>query len=191
MKREWYENFLAKLMDNEENKGAYGVNAEVLVRDALMAHGIDHESDMRARLLNQTDCVFRFNGKMKAVEVKTGAGALFYGDFEKDDLDTITEEDIFPNMDYVVFGIDGKMINEHTFKKTMVVFTREQFAAMLTYTGKHGLRSSIRLGRNGAQIQMQEWKTKTCEKRYAMFWNYVEENEIPDLETFLEMVGRG
>ena len=197
MKREFYESFLAKLAANDGNKGRNGVNAEVLVRDAFLKNGIANENDMRARLLNQVDFSFRKDGKVYNGEVKTGAGAVLYGDFCKADVDALTEDDIFPEMDYIVFGIEGAMINEATFRKVMVVFTRDQFVDMLVFTGKHGLRSSLRLGHvpkgetRGTQIQIQEWKTKTCEKRYAMFWQYVEDNNIPDLDTFLTSIGRG
>ena len=189
MKRNLYMDFLAHI--NESNKGVNGVKAEVLVRDALNVHGISSKDDMRARLLNQTDCSIKLDGHYVRFEVKTGAGALLYGNFTKDDLDAITDADIFPDIDFVVFGIDGKLINEETFRKTMVVFTREDFIEMLHYTGKHGLRSSIKIGKNGAQVQIQEWKTKACEARYNKFWDYVEENDIPDLDTFLRQIGRG
>lgn len=193
MKKAFYEEYLEELarQDSLGSTGSNGKNAEVLVRDAFMVNGIRNHKDVRARQAEKVDFSFKYEGKLYRGESKTGQGALLYGNFTKADLDNVTEDDIYPDMDIIVYGIEGAMINEKTFKKVMVVFTREQFVEMLVYTGKKGLRSSIQIGKSGKQIQIQAWKTKECEKRYNKFWDYVEANNIPSLEDVLRQIGRG
>jgi hypothetical protein len=176
--------FFARL-DNETMKrstGSIGKMLDYLCRDYIMAHGVEKADDVRCRHQDKADAVVYVNGKRKAIEVKSACGAVMYGKgLSKAD---ILPDNIYPRTSYIVYTAEVAFINRSNFAELMLVFTRDEFVQMLEDTGKHGLLSSLKVGKQGGQIEIQPWATKACSARLNKFYDWVDEHGIPTLEEF-------
>ena len=168
--------------DIKRSTGSTGKLMDYKVRDFLMAHGVSTEADIRCRHQDKDDVTLYIHGKRVAFEVKTACGAVMYGrNLTKDD---ITAENIYPKMNYIVYAAEVAYITESNFSEMFFVFTRDQFVQMLEETGKHGLQSSLKVGKKGGQIEIQPWATKACCARLGKFYDWIDNNGVPTLEEF-------
>ena len=166
--------------------GSTGKLLDYLCRDYVMAQGVRTAQDVRCRRQDKHDATIFVGGHRSIMEVKSGCGAVVYGQFlTKAD---IVPENIYPNVDYIIYTAETDYINRNNFTGMMLVFTREQFIEMLTDTGKHGLLSSLKVGKKGGQIEIQPWATSKCSARLGKYYDWVDAHGIPTLEEFIEEV---
>lgn len=146
---EQYKNELAR-QDEKKSTGSRGKLAEVLLRDYILKKGIKTVSDIRARKAEKVDVMRKAYGK---IEIKTGSGAVAYGvNFTTEDL---TEENVCADADLICWTPFNSFWTEETLYSMTWVFTREQFIDTLETIGKNGLRSSLKVSKQGAQINIQ------------------------------------
>lgn len=125
-------------------------------------------------------------GRSVGIEIKTGCGAVAYAEgrlpFTTDD---IIPENILPGVRFVLWlpfpsiflqeiakienGLQAQKVLE-TMLKNSFLFTREQFLDMLESIGKNGLRSSVKVSKQGGQLNIQTISAK-MESR---LWDYLE-----------------
>lgn len=174
-------------LSNETAKGStgsIGKHYDFKVRDELMAQGVRTAADVRCRRREAVDCKIRVNGRYIKFEIKTACGAVAYGkDLTKDD---ITAEAVCAGVDYVVYAAEVGYMNDYNFTEQFMVFTREQFIAMLSETGKKGLQSSLKIGKKGGQIEIQPWATKACSARLGRYYDWTDDHGIQTLGEFLQ-----
>lgn len=179
----------------EQGKGSTGYMGkwvDMHARDYLMADGIRTESDIRCRAADKTDFTLRYDGQTYKGESKTGAGSWKFGKADW------TEADIFPQIDLFVIAAETEFLTEENFMDQLWVATRAQYIAMLTYTGKKGLQSSLRYDPKRGIMKIQPYVTKctdpkTGKERYAYarlnkFYEFIEQADLPTLREFREMV---
>ena len=124
---------------------------------------------LRCRCANRTDIRI---GRNIHIEVKTGSGAVAYAEdrrepFTKADC---VAENVFPRARFVVWApfeivrveeivkLDDAEAALALFERLLRnswVFTREQFVDMLERIGKNGLQSSLKVSKNGGQLNIQ------------------------------------
>ena len=153
----------------EAAKGSTGVVGKFCegVRIVLNARPTDI---IKCRAANRTDVRL---GRNVNIEIKTGSGAVVYSeDFDR----ALTPEDriaenILPTAKLVVWyvfpqavtvtdilniqTVDDFIMAMVRFLSNSWVFTREQFINTLESIGKHGLQSSLKVSKNGGQINIQ------------------------------------
>lgn len=146
------------------DKGRYGKMLEVRTRDALLKKGIQSARDVKARRLGKDDTRIQLEGgECLKIEIKTGAGPVDYreGDgmggyfnpFTKADF---IPENIFPKAGLIIWYPWGEIAYNHPDPFRMGwVFTRDEFLSMLETIGKKGLVSSLRVTKNGGQLNLQ------------------------------------
>ena len=179
----------------EQSKGSTGAKGkwiDFMVRDFLMKNGVGSADDVRCRSAEKTDFTLFFDGRYHKGESKTGAGSW---KFDKPDW---TEDDIFPTIDLFVIAAETEFLNEANFADQLWVATREQYIAMLTFTGKNGIGSSLHYDEKHGVMKIQPYFTKVNDKksgkvRYAYarlnkFYEFIEQNDLPTLREFKETV---
>lgn len=140
---------------------------------------------IRCRAANRVDIRI---GRNRYIEVKTGSGAVAYaeetavGYFTNEDLSDryllkgcneiiwmpfppVAPADIFNLTD-----AEAAVKLLELFLKNSWVFSRDEFIDMLSTIGKNGLKSSLKVSKNGRQLNIQTI-TPRMEGR---FWDYVE-----------------
>lgn len=161
--------------DSLHSTGSTGKLMDVIVRDYILVRGITRANDVRCRRLGSHD-VSRKN--IGVIEIKTGSGAVAYGEgFTADDC---TAENVLPGVALVCWAPFSKFLNKSNFQSMMWVFTREQFIECLTAIGKNGLRSSLKVSKGGAQLNIQTI-TPRMEDR---LWEVLE--NMPTLEEYFQ-----
>lgn len=167
---------IAKEGKSRGSTGSTGKLLDVLVRDYILVKGIQSVSDVKCRKLGKVDVLRKSIGK---VEIKSGSGAVAYGEnLTKDDC---IEENVLPGVDLVTWTpFTGDYIDEGNFFYMTWVFTREQFIDTLKAIGKHGLASSLKVSKQGRQINIQTI-TPRMEDR---LWDILE--NIPTLEEYFK-----
>lgn len=168
-----YEKILA-MQSEKGSTGSIGKLFDVVARDYIMKKGISRENDIRCRKNNQTDVINKKYGKF---ELKTGSGAVCYGEGLTSN-DCIAEN-ICAGVTYVVWAPFSKFLTKDNFQEMSWVFTREQFIYTLEKIGKKGLKSSLKVSKNGAQLNIQTI-TPRMEDR---LWDILE--TMPTLEDFM------
>lgn len=169
---EEYKRELAR-QDEKHSTGSIGKLIDVLARDYILVKGIKAVQDVRCRKVEQYDVSRKAYGH---IEVKTGSGAVAYGaGFTKEDC---IAANVLPGVDLICWAPFSAYLTEHNFMRMMWVFTREQFIGTLATIGKHGLQSSLKVSKQGAQINIQTI-TPQMENR---LWEILE--NIPTLEEF-------
>lgn len=186
MKREVYESILANYenelarQDSLHSTGSVGKLAEVLIRNDMMKRGISKAADIRCRSAVKADLRL---GNSTRVEIKTGSGAVAYGY-------NLTVEELTADPDRICAGAQvviwapfpkALQVGHGSYNKAAAwVFTHEQFIETLEAIGKNGLRSSLKVSKGGAQVNIQTI-TPRMEDR---LWDILE--NIPTLEDFME-----
>lgn len=180
----------------EQGKGSTGFMGKWVdfhARDFLMAKGVETESDIRCRAADKTDFTLRYNGRSHKGEAKTGAGSWKFSKAEW------TEDDIFPGVELFVIAAETEFLTEENFADQLWVATREQYIAMLKYTGgKKGLASSLNYDSKHGLMKIQPYTTRVYDKKYGKyryasarltrFYDFVEQEDLPTLREFRDMV---
>lgn len=182
-------------IDAERAKGSTGCNGKWVdfhARHYLMAHGVSSLDDVRCRAVDKTDFRLFYDGRYHDGESKTGCGSWH---FNKPDW---TEDDIYPDKELFVIAIETDFMTEDNFMDLCWVATREQYIEMHRYTGKNGISSSLHYDAKHELMKIQPYVTKvtdpkTGKVRYATarrekFYDFIEENELPTLKEFREMI---
>lgn len=143
-----YEAVLA-MQDAKGSTGSIGKLADEILRRAILVKGENADCAVGCRKMGKADVTRKGYG---VIEIKTGSGAVAYGSFTKDD---ITEENILPEADYIVWAPFTKFLNKSNMTKMAWVFTRKQFIETLETIGKNGLQSSVKVSKGGAQLNIQ------------------------------------
>lgn len=150
---------------------------------------------LRCRAANRTDIRI---GRNVNIEVKTGSGAVTYGeDFDR----PLTAEDriaenVLPSAKLVVWypfstAVTAQdVLNIETvedlltaFEKVLKhswVFTRAQFIDTLTAIGKNGLESSLKVSKSGRQINIQTITPRMEDRLYDIL------ETLPTADTLLK-----
>ena len=168
--------------DAKASTGSAGKLLDYLVRDYLMSQGVRSAADVRCRRQDKLDWSIRCSGRTLKGETKSACGAVLYGKgLTKAD---ISAEAIYPQCQYIAYAVETWYLTEQNFTELVLVFTREEFIQMLEDTGKHGLQSSLKVGKKGGQIEIQPWSTGKCTARLDKYLAWVEAHGIPTLEEF-------
>ena len=181
-----YKNALA-MQDKKHSTGSAGKLLDVLIRDYLMAEGIKNGADVKCRKSEKHAFTLVINKKVYNGEVKTGGGAILYGD--KATVENVQSYNFYRDVQLIAYAIDGKILTEKNFMRITVLFTREQFINMLEYTGKNGINSSVTIKttcKGVKQAQIQTWSSA----RENKFFDFIENNNIPTVEQYAQSIGR-
>lgn len=161
---------------------------ELFTRNAVNVKGISSVKDVRVRPCDVYDALTKRFGR---IEIKGGSGAVLYGTGLT--LEDAKPENIYPNIDYVLWSpfmewskvFSSLEFNDEEFIREMckntLVFTRNQFVECLTAIGKNGLRSSLKVSKNGHQLNIQTI-SYGIESR---LFDWIENNGIDTLENVL------
>ena len=179
--------YRSAVLANGSDLGRFGKVLEVETRDFILARGIRSIQDVKARKLGKVDV----RARGVKVEIKSGSGSVCYADldgfgnpikpFTKEDL---REENVLSNSGLIVWYPFPKIAVNSPRKFEMgFVFEREQFIDMLKAIGKNGLKSSLKVSKHGAQINIQTI-SPAVEQR---MWDYLETNDIPSIVEFYGM----
>lgn len=179
--------YRSAVLANDSDLGRFGKVLEVETRDFILARGIRSIQDVKARKLGKVDV----RARGVKVEIKSGSGSVCYADldgfgnpikpFTKEDL---REENVLSDSGLIVWYPFPKIAVNSPRKFEMgFVFEREQFIDMLKTIGKNGLKSSLKVSKHGAQINIQTI-SPAVEQR---MWDYLETNDIPSIVEFYGM----
>lgn len=153
---------LAK-QDSKGSTGSFGKLADELYRRALLEKGINADCKVGCRKWDADDALTKRFGR---VEIKTGCGAVAYGEgFTTNDL---TADNVVSNADTIVWIPFPKVVTASTMWEMAWIFTREQFIATLEHIGRNGLRSSLKVSKGGAQLNIQTISPKMESKLWEM-----------------------
>lgn len=179
-RREQYAIELAR-QDGKNSTGSIGKMCEVVLRNFINVNGISSANDVKSRNVGKADIKRKDIGE---IEVKTGSGAVNYGQFTMNDL---IADNVLPTCNYIAwspFTTWAKGLNadsmERLAPKMTFMFSREQFIDCLETIGKNGLRSSLKLSKGGNQINVQT----ITPKMESRLWDYLENYKIPTVEQF-------
>ena len=140
-------------LDKQTQKGStgtFGKLSDEIIRRAILKKGINANCKIGCRTMKQVDVK---SVKLGEIEVKTGSGAVAYGDnFSKDD---IIAENILPHAKLIVWIPFTQYINADNWFKMAWIFTRDEFIETLEAIGKNGLQSSVKISKHGAQLNIQ------------------------------------
>lgn len=150
---------------------------------------------IRCRAANRTDIRI---GRNVHIEVKTGSGAVTYGeDFDR----PLTPEDriaenILPNARLVIWypfntavtaadvlsinTVEDLLIVFERILKHSWIFTRNQFIETLAAIGKNGLKSSLKVSKNGGQLNIQTITPRMEDRLYDIL------ETMPTADTLLK-----
>ena len=182
MKREEYLNKLAAYreelarQDIKGSTGSIGKLADEVIRRTILAKGMNADCKVGCRKAGTNDVVRTGFGR---IEIKTGSGAVAYGyGLTKED---ITEENILPNCDYVAWAPFTAFLTIENMASMTWLFTRDEFIETLEAIGKNGLQSSVKVSKQGGQLNIQTI-TPRMEDR---LWDILE-----GMETVEQVFGR-
>lgn len=165
--------------------------ADFAVRDYLLAHGVENKNDIVCRPGSKHDWDLFVNRQRIVGETKVGTGAVRYAK-TREEL-SYDPDEIYPDVDFIAYCAEADRLKKHPEARGELfrVFTREQFIVMLTETGKKGLESSLRIHQSTSgtwQLEIVAWKTKQTAARLGKYEDWIEDNEIPTLEEFREII---
>lgn len=173
-KLEQYKEELAR-QDEKRSTGSKGKLAEVLLRNYILKKGIKNASDVRARKAEKIDVVRKAYGR---IEIKTGSGAVAYGyGFTKEDC---IAENVCADADMICWTPFNGFWTEETLYSMTWVFTRDEFISTLETIGKNGLQSSLKISKQGGQINIQTITPKMEDRLWEILEN------MPTVEEFFK-----
>lgn len=180
--------------------GSVGKSADGIIRNFVLKNGISRASQIICRMRDKADVTRKSVGKF---EIKTGCGEIAKGNGLT--LDDATPENILPKIDFVAWmpftlrykialnaamidainNADYETMKNHFFTVTKIasretyVFTHDEFIDCLQSIGKNGLRSSVKVAKNGTRLNIQTITPKMEERLF----DYLE--NIPTLANFI------
>lgn len=206
--REYAELSRTKLQNGSKDTGVLPKWAETVIRSACNGERLAR-NDVKARGLEKTDIMMIIDGKRVRIEVKCGAGAVFYA--RKDGcgnpldlpqtLDEFSENQILAGADFVVYAPDtfpDWLNNPEQVIKSCFVMTRSDFINLLLATTKnknYGLkidkaRGQVTMCNLTEKKKMKDGSIKTYTTRLDRAWDFIESNGFPTVESWLKELGR-
>lgn len=196
-------------LNSSKDTGVLPKWAETVVRAACNGERLAR-NDVKARGLEKTDIMMVIDGKRIKLEVKCGAGAVFYS--RKDgcgnpldlpqSLDEFSENQILAGADFVVYAPDtfpDWLNNPEQVIKSCFVLTRQDFIEMLLAMTK-GRNYGLKIDRARGQVTMcnlvdkkrnkETGEVKYYTARLDRAWDFIESKGFPTVESWLKELGR-
>lgn len=198
----------AKLQNGSKDTGVLPKWAETVIRAACNGERLAVD-DIKARRAEKTDVVMFINNRRVKLEVKCGAGAVFYSKKDgfgnsinlPETLDNFSESDILAGADFVVYAPDtfDEWLNNPTqVLKSCFVMSRTDFIGLLLATAK-GKSYGLKIDKARGQVTMcnlterkklKDGSVKTYTTRLDRAWDYIDEHNFPTVESWLKELGR-
>lgn len=180
--------------------GSVGKSADGIIRNFVLKNGISKVTQIICRMRDKTDVTRKGVGKF---EIKTGCGEIAKGHGLT--LDDATPENILSKIDFIAWmpftlrykialnaamldavnDADYETMKNHFFAVTKIasretyVFTHDEFINCLETIGKNGLRSSVKVAKNGTRLNIQTITPRMEERLF----DYIE--NIPCIADFI------
>lgn len=180
--------------------GSVGKSADGILRNFVLKNGISRASQIICRMRDKADVTRKALGKF---EIKTGCGEIAKGNGLT--LDDATPENILPKVDFIAWmpftlrykialnaaiidavnNADYETMKNHFSVLTTIasretyVFTHDEFVTCLETIGKNGLRSSVKVAKNGTRLNIQTITPRMEERLF----DYLE--NIPTVADFI------
>ena len=194
---------------NSKDTGILPKWAETVIRAACNGERLS-ANDVKARRAEKSDIVMYIEKKRVKLEVKCGAGAVFYS--RKDgcgnpldlpqSLEQFSENQILAGADFVVYAPDtfpDWLNNPEQVIKSCFIMTRQDFIGLLLATTK-GKNYGLKIDRARGQVTMCNMVDKKRNKetgevkyytaRLDRAWDYIESHNFPTVESWLKELGR-
>lgn len=198
----------AKLQNGSKDTGVLPKWAETVIRAACNGERLAVD-DIKARRAEKTDVVMFINNRRVKLEVKCGAGAVFYSKKDgfgnsinlPETLDNFSESDILAGADFVVYvpdTFDEWLNNPTQVLKSCFVMSRTDFIGLLLATAK-GKSYGLKIDKARGQVTMcnlterkklKDGSVKTYTTRLDRAWDYIDEHNFPTVESWLKELGR-
>lgn len=198
----------AKLQNGSKDTGVLPKWAETVIRAACNGERLAVD-DIKARRAEKTDVVMFINNRRVKLEVKCGAGAVFYSKKDgfgnsinlPETLDNFSESDILAGADFVVYApdtFDEWLNNPMQVLKSCFVMSRTDFIGLLLATAK-GKSYGLKIDKARGQVTMcnlterkklKDGSVKTYTTRLDRAWDYIDEHNFPTVESWLKELGR-
>lgn len=198
-----------KLQGGSKDTGILPKWAETVIRSACNGERLA-VNDVKARRAEKSDIVMYIGKKRIKLEVKCGAGAVFYS--KKDGcgnpldlpqtLDEFSENQILAGADFVVYAPDtfeDWLNNPEQVLKSSFVLTRADFIDLLLAMTK-GRNYGLKIDRARGQVTMCNLVDKKRNKetgeikyytaRLDRAWDYIEAKGFSTVESWLKELGR-
>ena len=195
-------------LQNSKDTGVLPKWAETVIRSACNGERLA-ANDVKARKSEKSDIVMYIGKKRVKLEVKCGAGAVFYS--KKDGcgnpldlpqtLEEFSENQILASADFVVYAPDtfeDWLNNPERVLKSCFVLTRQDFINLLLATTR-GKNYGLKIDKARGQVtmcnltekkKMKDGSVKTYTTRLDRAWDFIESNNFPTVESWLKELGR-
>ena len=195
-------------LQNSKDTGVLPKWAETVIRSACNGERLAI-NDVKARKSEKSDIVMYIGKKRHNIEVKCGAGAVFYS--KKDGcgnpldlpqtLEEFSENQILASADFVVYAPDtfeDWLNNPERVLKSCFVLTRQDFINLLLATTR-GKNYGLKIDKARGQVtmcnltekkKMKDGSVKTYTTRLDRAWDFIESNNFPTVESWLKELGR-
>ena len=206
--REYAELSREKLTNGSKDTAILPKWAETVIRSACNGERLAR-NDVKARGLEKTDIMMIINSKRVKIEVKCGAGAVFYSKIDgcgnpldlPQTLEEFSENQILASADFVVYAPDtfeDWLNNPERVLKSCFVLTRQDFINLLLATTR-GKNYGLKIDKARGQVtmcnltekkKMKDGSIKTYTTRLDRAWDFIESNNFPTVESWLKELGR-
>lgn len=195
-------------LNSSKDTGVLPKWAETVIRAACNGERLS-ANDVKARRAEKSDIVMYIEKKRVKLEVKCGAGAVFYS--RKDgcgnpldlpqSLEQFSENQILAGADFVVYAPDtfpDWLNNPEQVIKSCFVLTRQDFIEMLLAMTK-GRNYGLKIDKVRGQVtmcnlterkKMKDGSIKTYTTRLDRAWDFIESHDFPTVESWLKELGR-
>lgn len=196
-------------LNSSKDTGVLPKWAETVIRAACNGERLS-ANDVKARRAEKSDIVMYIEKKRVKLEVKCGAGAVFYAKKDgagnplnlPETLEEFDESQILSGADLVVYAPDtfpDWLNNPEQVIKSCFVLTRQDFIEMLLAMTK-GRNYGLKIDRARGQVTMCNMVDKKRNKetgevkyytaRLDRAWDYIESRGFPTVESWLKELGR-
>lgn len=198
----------AKLQNGSKDTGILPKWAETVIRSACNGERLAF-NDVKARKSEKADILMYIGKKRVKLEVKCGAGAVFYS--RKDgcgnpldlprSLEQFNEDQILAGADFVIYAPDtfpDWLNNPEQVIRSCFVLTRQDFINLLLATTR-GKNYGLKIDKARGQVtmcnltekkKMKDGSVKTYTTRLDRAWDFIESNNFPTVESWLKELGR-
>lgn len=195
-------------LNSSKDTGVLPKWAETVIRAACNDERLS-ANDVKARRAEKSDIVMYIEKKRVKLEVKCGAGAVFYS--KKDgcgnpldlpqSLEQFSENQILAGADLVVYAPDtfeDWLNNPERVLKSCFIMTRQDFIDLLLATTK-GKNYGLKIDKVRGQVtmcnlterkKMKDGSVKTYTTRLDRAWDFIESHDFPTVESWLKELGR-
>ena len=195
-------------LQNSKDTGVLPKWAETVIRSACNGERLA-VNDVKARKSEKSDIVMYIGKKRVKLEVKCGAGAVFYS--RKDGcgnpldlpqtIEQFSENQILASADFVIYAPDtfeDWLNNPERVLKSCFVLTRQDFINLLLATTR-GKNYGLKIDKARGQVtmcnltekkKMKDGNVKIYTTRLDRAWDFIESNNFPTVESWLKELGR-